>query len=451
MKKASIVGAGLVGSLLSVYLSKRGYTVDVFERRPDMRQKGFVGGRSINLALSDRGWRALKGVGLDDQMAEIALPMEGRMIHDEEGNTNFQPYGKKGQAIYSISRGLLNLALINATEPDLKVNYHFDLQCKKVDFEQNTIQFTNRITKETQTVQSDLIFGADGAFSAVRWNLQKTNRFNFSQQYLPHGYKELEIPANAGGTHQLAKNALHIWPRKSFMLIALPNLDGSFTCTLFLAFEGEVSFEQLQSDEQIQHFFEQYFKDTIPLIPNLIQDFKDNPTSSLITIKCNPWHKNKTMLLGDASHAIVPFYGQGMNSGFEDCTILNELMEKHEDDWQLIPQAFSEARKTHADAIADLAMRNFTEMRDLVADDYFLLRKKIEKQFVEHFPEDYSPLYSMVTFSQKPYAEALQEGLRHDALFQHIFKEQDLLQKVEEGLAPVQLKSWLKYLTSLAS
>ncbi len=449
MKKVSIVGAGLVGSLLSVYLSKRGYTVDVFERRPDMRQQGFIGGRSINLALSDRGWRALKGVGLDDRMAEIALPMEGRMIHDEAGYTNFQPYGNKGQAIYSISRGLLNLELINATEPDPKVNYHFDVHCKKVDFETSTLQIKHTNTNEVESVQSDLIFGADGAFSAVRWNMQKTSRFNFSQQYLPHGYKELEIPANADGSHQLANNALHIWPRKNFMLIALPNLDGSFTCTLFLAFEGAVSFAQLQSDEQIQTFFEQYFKDTLALMPDLINDFRKNPTSSLITIKCAPWHKNQTILLGDASHAIVPFYGQGMNSGFEDCTILNELIDQYNDDWQQIPQAFSKARKANADAIADLAMRNFIEMRDLVADDNFLLRKQIEKQLVQHFPENYSPLYSMVTFSQKPYAAALHEGQRHDALFQQILKEPDLRQKIEEGLAPVQLHQWLKQLEQI--
>lgn len=449
MKKASIVGAGLVGSLLSVYLSKRGYTVDVFERRNDMRQKGFIGGRSINLALSDRGWRALKGVGLDDRMAEIALPMEGRMIHDEAGNTNFQPYGKEGQAIYSISRGQLNLELINATEPDPKVNYYFNRQCKKVDFENNSIQFINTETKETETVESDLIFGTDGAFSAVRWTMQKTSRFNFSQEYLPHGYKELEIPANADGTHQLASNALHIWPRKSFMLIALPNLDGSFTCTLFLAFEGAVSFEQLKTEEQITNFFKQYFKDAMDLMPDLMEDFQTNPTASLITIKCAPWHKNQTMLLGDASHAIVPFYGQGMNSGFEDCTILNELMDEYRDDWEQIPAAFSLSRKANADAISDLAMRNFIEMRDLVADDKFLLRKQIEKQLVQQFPEDYSPLYSMVTFSQKPYAEALQEGLRQDALFQHIFKEEGLNQKIEEGLATVQLTKWLKYLEGI--
>jgi len=443
MKKVSIVGAGLIGSLLSVYMAKRGYKVDVYERRPDFRQKAFIGGRSINLALSDRGWRALKGVGLADQMAEIALPMYGRRVHDEAGNVNFQPYGKEGQAIYSISRGMLNLKLVNATEPDPNVNYHFNLKCKKVDFEASTLFFEDEENKTIKEVKSDVIIGADGAFSAVRWQMQKSSRFNFSQHYLAYGYKELEIPANADGSHQLAKDALHIWPRKKFMLIALPNLDGSFTCTLFLAYDGAVSFQNLKTDAQINQFFETHFSDAKALMPNLIKDFNANPTGSLITIKCKPWHNNKTVLMGDASHAIVPFYGQGMNSGFEDCTILNEVMELHNDNWEEIPTAFSESRKANADAISDLAMRNFVEMRDLVANDNFLLRKKIEKEITKHYPEKYMPLYSMVTFSQKPYAEALAEGLKHDALFSNILQTENIEQMVEEGLATAQLEKWL--------
>jgi len=443
MKKVSIVGAGLVGSLLSVYMAKRGYKVNVYERRPDFRQKAFIGGRSINLALSDRGWQALKGVGLDDQMAEIALPMYGRRVHNEAGNVNFQPYGKEGQAIYSISRGMLNLKLVNATEPDPNVNYHFNLKCKKVDFEANTLFLEDEENKTIKEVKSDVIIGADGAFSAVRWQMQKSSRFNFSQHYLQYGYKELEIPANAAGSHQLAKDALHIWPRKKFMLIALPNLDGSFTCTLFLAYDGAISFQNLKTDAQINQFFEEHFSDAKALMPNLVKDFNANPTGSLITIKCKPWHNNKTVLMGDASHAIVPFYGQGMNSGFEDCTILNEIMELHNDNWEEIPTAFSESRKANADAISDLAMRNFVEMRDLVANDNFLLRKKIEKEITIHYPEKYMPLYSMVTFSQKPYAEALAEGLKQDALFSNILQTENIKQMVEEGLAPAQLDKWL--------
>jgi len=450
MKNAAIIGAGLVGSLLSVYLSRRGYTVDVYERRTDMRKQGFIGGRSINLALSDRGWKALKGVGLDSHIRNIALPMEGRMIHDVNGNTNFQPYGKEGQAIYSVSRGQLNLALINDTEPDPKVTYHFDRKCIDVDEDKTTATFLNNLTNEKEQIQPDVIFGTDGAFSSVRLSLQKTGMFNFSQEYLEHGYKELSIPANADGSHKLDKNALHIWPRGNFMLIALPNLDGTFTCTLFLAFKGEVSFENLQNEKDVQTFFETYFADTIPLIPNLMEEFTGNPTSSLITIKCKPWHKNKTLILGDASHAIVPFYGQGMNSGFEDCTVLNEIIEACNDDWDIIPEKFSANRKADADAISDLAMRNFIEMRDLVADENFLLRKKIEKQFVEHFPNRYSPLYSMVTFSQKPYAEALATGLKHDKLFkEHIFKSPELEEKLEEGLANLQLDKWLDQLDQI--
>jgi len=450
MKNVAIIGAGLVGSLLSVYLSRRGYTVDVYERRSDMRKQGFIGGRSINLALSDRGWRALKGVGLDDHIRKLALPMEGRMIHDVKGNTNLQPYGKEGQAIYSVSRGQLNLELINDTEPDPKVTYHFNRQCIDVDEEKTEATFLNKETGEKETIQPNIILGTDGAFSSVRLSLQKSGMFNFSQEYLEHGYKELTIPANEDGSHKLDSHALHIWPRGSFMLIALPNLDGTFTCTLFLAYKGEVSFENINSDAEIQLFFETYFADTIPLIPNFIDEFNSNPTSSLITIKCKPWHKNKTVILGDASHAIVPFYGQGMNSGFEDCTVLNEIIEECNDDWSIIPEKFSQSRKANADAISDLAMRNFIEMRDLVADDNFLLRKKIEKQFVENYPQRYMPLYSMVTFSQKPYAEALSTGLKHDKLFKEtIFKTPDLATKIDQGIAPLQLDKWLDALEKL--
>ncbi len=443
MKKVCIVGAGLVGSLLSVYLSKRGYQVDVFEKRSDMRKAGFIGGRSINLALSDRGWRALKGVGLDDKIAELGLPLSGRMIHDMQSNTNFQPYGKEGQAIYSISRGQLNLELVNATEPDPLVQYYFDQQCMNVNIDEGTIQFRNRQTNEIKDYQYDLIFGADGAYSAVRSTLQKSGRFNYEQFYLEHGYKELTIPAAADGSHQISKEALHIWPRKRFMLIALPNLDGSFTCTLFIDFEGPNSFEKLQSKEEVETFFNHYFPDVVPLIPNLAEDYFEFPESSLVTIKCSPWNKGNVILLGDASHAIVPFYGQGMNSGFEDCTILNELIDEYKEDWSKIPSAFSDTRKPNADAISDLAMRNFIEMRDSVADEQFLLRKAVEKQMTKHFPDDYMPLYSMVTFSQKPYSEALNTGKKQDILFKEILSIDNIEQMVEEGIAPLQLKEWI--------
>jgi len=420
MEKVAIIGAGLVGSLLSVFLARRGYEVDVYERRSDPRADGFLGGRSINLALSDRGWKALDAAGLADVIRPIALPMEGRMIHDVNGKTNFQPYGKEGQAIYSVSRGQLNLELINATEPDRNVRYHFGMNCHRVDLEATKVHF--KTENGPYFAEPDLILGTDGAYSRVRLQLQKSGRFNFSQNYLDSGYKEIEIPANEDGTHKLDKNALHIWPRGKFMLIALPNLDGSFTCTLFLDYDGEVSFKKLDSDSSIINFFEQYFSDVIPLVPDLLKEFHSNPTGSLVTIKCQPWTKNKVLLLGDASHAIVPFYGQGMNSGFEDCTLFAEALDacKNNVQWIQLLEEYSAKRKKDADAISDLALRNYIEMRDLVADDKFLLRKKIEKELYTLWPEDYVPLYSMVTFSHLPYAKALELARKQDLLFEKI-------------------------------
>lgn len=445
MKKVCIVGAGLVGSLFSVFLSRRGYTVDVYEKREDMRKKGFIGGRSINLALSDRGWKALKTVGLDDEIKKIALAMKGRMIHDVEGNTNLQAYGDEGQFIYSISRGMLNLALINETEPDPNVTYYFDKKCHKIN-RKGEVVFKDMSKETLSTHNYDIVIGADGAYSAVRNNLQKTGRFNFSQSYLEHGYKELCILANEDGSHKLDKNALHIWPRKSFMLIALPNLDGSFTLTLFLQFEGDISFKALDSDEKVSVFFEKYFKDAKELMPNLIDDWHDNPTSALVTMKCDPWHYKNTLLLGDASHAIVPFYGQGMNSGFEDCTVLNQMLEDSNDDWEQTIPTFSKIRKQDANAISDLALRNFIEMRDSVIDPNFILKKKIEKQIRKKYSNAYLPLYSMVTFSDMRYSEALAKAKKQDLLFEEILKEPEIAQKVEEGISELQIKNWLNQL-----
>ncbi len=420
-KKAVVVGAGLVGSLWAILLGKRGYQVEVFERRPDMRRSEFSGGRSINLAMSTRGWKAMEQAGIFEQIRAEAIPMAGRMMHSTDGELTFQPYGKKDEAIFSISRGGLNEALMNLADEYDNVRLHFHKKCRKVDLENNRISFVDTLHNEELSIESPLIFGADGAFSAVRSAMQRTSRFNYSQQYLEHGYKELTIPPTADGGYRLDKNALHIWPRGQFMLIALPNLDGSFTCTLFLPFQGEESFEQLQSDEQILNFFTRYFGDAVPLMPDLIEDFRENPTSSLVTIRCNPWqYQEKVLLLGDASHAIVPFYGQGMNSGFEDCTILDQLVDQYQEDWPTIIQAFNTTRPKDANAIAELALRNFIEMRDLVGDPMFLLRKKIEKHLHQKYPNEFLPLYSMVTFSHIPYSEALAEGQAQDKLFDNI-------------------------------
>ncbi|HEU5292918.1 MAG TPA: NAD(P)/FAD-dependent oxidoreductase, partial [Cyclobacteriaceae bacterium] len=351
----AIIGAGLVGSLLSIYLRKRGYQVTVFERRGDMRKKGAEGGRSINLALSNRGIRALEEVGLAEPLKKVAIPMHGRVIHDRKGNLGFQPYGKQGQYINSVSRSGLNIVLIDEAEK-LGVQFLFDARITHVDLEKTSITISRQsATGSGQDVTNfDLIIGADGAFSAVRGALQFTDRFDYSQDYIDHGYKELTIPAGAGATFQIEKNALHIWPRESFMLIALPNPDGSFTCTLFFPFQGNVSFDKLKNDSDVHQFFAETFPDVLKLMPELLKDFNSNPTSSLVTIKCYPWVRNKTVLIGDAAHGIVPFFGQGMNAGFEDCRILNELLDQHQENWTSVLPAIQELRKPDTDAIAQL-------------------------------------------------------------------------------------------------
>lgn len=420
-KKVTIAGAGLVGSLLACYMAKKGHDVKVYERRPDMRKTTIDGGRSINLALSNRGWKALEGVGVADEVRKMAIPMYGRVMHSREGKLTKQPYGLNGEAIYSVSRGGLNALLMDEAEKHSNVSIDFDQQCTRVDLETAEASFKSYNTKEITKVESDLLFGTDGAFSAVRSSMVKMDRFNYSQQYIEHGYKELSIPPNADGTHKMEKEALHIWPRGNYMVIALPNPDGSFTCTLFFAYEGKDSFETVNTLAKARAFFEEHFEDALELMADFDEEWENNPVSSLVIIRCFPWSKNgKVALLGDASHAIVPFYGQGMNSGFEDCTVLDEVMNAHGDDWDTILKEFETQRKPDADAIADLAMRNFVEMRDLTGNADFLLRKKIEAKFSRNNPGKWMPLYSMVTFSDIRYSDALKEGQRQDRIMEEV-------------------------------
>lgn len=430
----AIVGAGLVGSLLSIYLSRRGYRVSVFDRRPDPRTDAVDRGRSINLALSNRGIRALDEVGVMDEVRRMAIPMHGRMMHDRAGNLSFLPYGRSGQFINSISRKDLNVVLLQKAA-SLDVDFYFQHRCLHADFDKTEIQFEytdpnvaalaigrrRRHKPSTARMGFDLIIGADGAFSAVRSNMQITDRFNYSQEYINHGYKELSIPAEHGSS--LEKNALHIWPRESFMMIALPNMDGSFTCTLFYPFNGQASFELLDDEKKIKTFFSETFPDAYQRMPDLMTDFGANPTSSLVTVTCFPWVKKRTLLIGDAAHAIVPFYGQGMNAGFEDCRILNELLDKYNDAWESVLEQFQNLRKPDADAIARLALDNFIEMRDLVADPDFLLRKKIESKLHELYPDRWIPLYSMVTFNEDiRYSTALLVGQRQKQIMDEVMK-----------------------------
>lgn len=420
-KSIAISGAGLVGSLTAIYLKKRGYDVTVFERRHDMRKSGAEGGRSINLALSNRGIRALEEVGLADELRKVAIPMHGRMMHDKQGKLSSFAYGKEGQFINSVSRSGLNIVLINEAEK-LGVQFRFDQRIQKVDFEK-----TQLFVEGKSGEAFDLIIGADGAFSAVRGSFQFTDRFDYEQDYIDHGYKELHIPPGANGSFQLEENYLHIWPRESFMMIALPNPDGSFTCTLFFPFDGNPSFDMLKTNADVEKFFEETFPDAKRLMPTLLEDFNTNPTSSLVTIKCYPWVRNKTLLIGDAAHGIVPFYGQGMNAGFEDCRVLNDLLNKHGDDWNVVLPEFQKLRKPDTDAIAQLALDNFIEMRDLVADADFLLRKKIEGKLYELFPDKWVPLYPMVTFMDNMrYSDALRTGQKQKLIMDEVMKTKNL-------------------------
>ena len=420
--KITILGAGLVGSLLAYMLEKRGYQVEVFERRSDMRKAKLVAGRSINLAMSVRGWSALEKAGIKDLFDQIAIPMTGREIHQANGEINFQAYGKNDEAIYSISRGELNRQLMNLAEKAGTV-FHFNHKCVDVELETNQVIFET--DQGVENHQAELLIGADGAFSRLRTAYTKTDRYNYQQHYINHGYKELHIPPTKNGEHQINKNALHIWPRGKFMVIALPNTDGSFTCTLFFPFEGSPSFDTVKTKADVTTFFEEYFPDVINRMPDLLEDYFDNPTASLVTIKCSPWiYKDKSMIVGDAAHAIVPFYGQGMNAAFEDARILVDLIDedpKH-DNWTHILKRYNEVRVSNGHAIADLAIRNFYEMSDHIAKAEFLRRKKLEKEIGTLFPEKFNSVYEQVSFTNNEYSAAWKRQQAQDVLMEKILQ-----------------------------
>lgn len=431
-EKVIIIGAGLSGSLLAIYLAKRGIECEIYEARGDMRNETMSAGRSINLALSNRGIAALREVGLDEYMLSEAVPMFGRMIHDVQGNTKLLPYsGRKGEYINSVSRAGLNIALINEAEKYDGVKFYFNERC--VDFATDSGE---AILESGKRINGNTVIATDGAGSAVRNAMLHggVSRFDFSQSWLEHGYKELHIPpkqisdlrfqisdSQPDEIFQMEKNALHIWARHQFMMIALPNFDGSFTCTLFIAHKGENSFEQLTDENSLMDFFEINFADAIPLMPTLLEDFFTNPTGNLGTIKCFPWNVGgKALLLGDSAHAVVPFYGQGMNASFEDCRILNQLIEQHGTDWETVFDEFSAVRKPNTDAIADMAEENFYEMRDAVANPIFQRKRELETRLEQTFP-DYFSKYSMVTFREDlPYLVAKQKGNAQDNLLMKI-------------------------------
>lgn len=420
-QRITIAGAGLVGSVLAVMLAKRGHSVRIVERRPDMRLATISAGRSINLAMSDRGLEALKLAGIEQDILQVAIPMYGRVMHDVAGNQTYQPYGVGSQAINSVSRGELNKVLLTVAERH-GVEILFSRRCVDVDLHTASATFEHVDTGTRQTFEADVLFGADGAYSAVRNRMMMSDRFDYSQTYLPHSYKELHIPPSDAGEFQMEKHALHIWPRHSYMMIALPNLDGSFTCTLFFAHKGSPSFDELKSRDDVARFFNEQFPDAVAMMPTLIDDYYANPESSLVTVRCAPWVSNgKVALIGDAAHAIVPFYGQGMNCGFEDCRVLMACLDHCNEDWTSALALYQDLRKPNGDAIAQLALDNFIEMRDKVADPAFLLRKSIEGYLHATYPDKFIPLYTLVTFSPNvAYSEALRAGREADVLLAEI-------------------------------
>lgn len=429
----TLIGAGLAGALLAILLSKRGYRAELYERRPDPRMRAGSAGGSINLALSTRGLHGLQQAGLADTVRQRSIKMPGRIIHTLDGETRFQPYGvNPSEVLYAISRAELQNLLLDALVNDPNVQITFDAKCVEVNAAKQTLTLSHESTGEITTLTRPHLIGTDGSSSAVRSAMLRTPRFDYSQTYLEHGYKELTIPPAPDGSFQIEPHALHIWPRGTYMLIALPNLDCSFTCTLFMPFAGAVSFEALSTPDAIAEFFRQQFPDVVPLMPHLVDDFTANPTGSLVTIKCAPWHyRDHLLLLGDAAHAIVPFFGQGMNCAFEDCTELDACIEADAPDWEHVFANFSSHRKPNTDAIADMAVDHYIEMRDRVADPHFLLQKQIEQELAKRFPEQYTPQYSLVTFQRIPYAQAREQAHIHERILQQLSAHIDHLDQVD--------------------
>lgn len=449
--RITLVGAGLTGPLLAVFLARRGLQVTLYEARPDMRRVSISAGRSINLALSTRGLHALEQVGLREAVMAQALPMRGRMIHGHTGETHLQPYGQRpDEVIYAISRGELNKVLLTAAEAQ-GVHLHFNTACTGYDPETRTLHLHDGLNGHTFTVSAPRVLAADGAGSAVRTALAEAGRLHCTQAFISHGYKELTIPAGPDGAFQMPPDALHIWPRGTFMLIALPNPDGTFTCTLFLPWEGTPGFNQLTTPEAIQAFFEVEFPDARPLIENLTDTFLANPTGRLGTLHCWPWNdRGQVLLLGDAAHAIVPFFGQGMNCAFEDCTVLDHNLETFNGDWEHLFSTFAQHRKAHTDAIAEMALENFIEMRDRVNDPQFVLMRDAGLELERRHPQTFIPKYAMVSFHRIPYADVLQRGQEQAQLLETLTRDCTTLAEIDWAYADTLVAAYAARFPSVA-
>lgn len=434
----ALIGAGLAGALLAVLLARRGFRVTLYEKRPDMRKQAIPAGRSINLALASRGIQALQHAGLFGHVRDLLIPMPGRMIHDTGGKLTYQPYSKNPDEVnYSVSRGLLNMALLDAAEATGRVTIRFQQRCDDLDFAGDTLHLTDETGGRAYTVQAAPVIATDGAGSPVRQAMEKRLGIQSREELLAHGYKELAIPPGPGGEHRIEREALHIWPRGGYMLIALPNLDGSFTLTLFLPHEGDPGFASLRDEKSVRDFFTREFPDALALIPDLTRNFFANPTGHMGTVRCLPWHADGTaLLLGDAAHAIVPFHGQGMNCAFEDCLALDALLERHGPVWSRVFAEFENLRKPNAEAIADMALENYIEMRDSVRDPKFHLRKKLEFFLEERHPNIFIPRYSMVMFHPGiSYADAKSRGSIQNKILDMLSKDTTKIDDIDFELA----------------
>ena len=431
-----MIGAGLTGPLLATYLAQQGYSVEIFERRPDMRKESISAGRSINLALSARGNHALKEVGLYDKIKPNTIPMKGRMIHDLNGNTHLQPYGQKeNEVIFSVSRAQLNMELMTLAEETGNVTIRFNHQLLSADLEQNKLLFQLSDSLEEIELPFNRVIGCDGSASILRKSIVEKADVQYVKKPLGHGYKELTIPPLKSGKFRIEPNALHIWPRGNHMLIALPNNDCSFTCTLFFPMTGATSFETVKTEKDILDLFQSQFHDAIKLIPNLVEDFQKNSTGDLASVYCKPWHLgDKALLIGDAAHAVVPFFGQGMNASFQDCSTLAKLMGQNKNDWKTIFNTFSSVQVENGHAIADMAIENYLEMRDHVNDTEYKKRRNVELKLERMFPGQFIPRYSMVSFHQIPYAEVYQRGEKQFKIIGDVLKADPSGQSIDKAM-----------------